>query len=301
MALFVSCDCGARFEVADTFASQSVSCPECPRSVKVPAVDRVPLRTSGYAVASIVLALVGMFTVVFTAVAMALGVIALVSIRRHRNQVTGAGYAVCGIVLGFVFTSLTLFALSRDEIFERVREQLAAGQYDYTGPLEIIRERDGFAITRPSPRWGVARDQPLEEGFFDDGLILANVAKDTFVQVTVEEAEPNESLEKCRDDVVASFRDTPRQLVLNKKQLPLRTTGFKVRESRRLPSAGQLEIAEVLLDLRLSGQPMTYLIRVCKPHGSARAYVVSGWTHQHRFPEVEDEIRQALDSFHLLK
>src|SRR5262245_8798641 len=151
MALSLTCDCGARFEVEDTLAGQEVSCPECQHPLKVPAQGAAPPRTSLYALASAVLALIGAFTVVGTAAAVVLGVAALVSIARHRPRLTGVGFAAFGIGAGAVFTALTLFALGRGELFgfgDALRERTMADQVDLTGPLEV-RGR-GFALTRPS-------------------------------------------------------------------------------------------------------------------------------------------------------
>src|SRR6266446_7827429 len=99
-----------------------------------------------------------MFTVVLTAIAVILGCAALVSIKRNRERVTGSSPAVFGIVIGLVFTSLRLFALSRDELFDRFREKIRSSEADYSGPMEIIRDPEGYAITRPSSKWGTSRD-----------------------------------------------------------------------------------------------------------------------------------------------
>src|SRR2546430_889492 len=123
MAPSLSCSCGAGFEVEDTFAGQTIPCPDCAAALEVPPLRPPPpappppppaggggwrrpprpppqLRTSGFALASVVLALVGAFTVVGTALAAVLGVVALISIARRRDRLSGAGYAVLGIVLG---------------------------------------------------------------------------------------------------------------------------------------------------------------------------------------------------------
>src|SRR5689334_4716884 len=87
MSLSLSCGCGAQVELDETFAGQNVVCPECMQSICVPVVNRHPrVPTSGYALASMVLALVGMFTVVLSAVAILLGIAGLVSIARHRDR-----------------------------------------------------------------------------------------------------------------------------------------------------------------------------------------------------------------------
>src|SRR5205807_497511 len=153
MALFLTCSCGTRFEVEDTFAGQAVSCPECQGAVKAPLPERVPLRTSGYALASVILALVGAFTLVGSAVAVLLGVCGLVSISRNRGRLTGSAYAVFGIVAGVAFTSLTLFAYTAAEVFgvtDQVRERMVRGGVNRSGPREVVELDQGFAITRPS-------------------------------------------------------------------------------------------------------------------------------------------------------
>src|SRR5262245_57704151 len=110
MALSLSCACGARFEVEETLAGQAVTCPDCREPVQAPQAGGGAARTSGFAVASTVLALVGAFTLIGTVAAVVLGLVALVSVARNPGRVAGAGYAVFGIVAGVVFTALTLFA-----------------------------------------------------------------------------------------------------------------------------------------------------------------------------------------------
>src|SRR5690242_9125914 len=112
MALSLSCPCGSTFEVDDTFAGQTVSCPECQASVKVPALRLGPPRTSGLAVASLVLALVGAFTLVGTVAAVLCGLGALIHVGRSGGRLAGASFAVLGMILGVLFTGLTLFAYS---------------------------------------------------------------------------------------------------------------------------------------------------------------------------------------------
>jgi hypothetical protein len=300
MALSVSCACGARFDVADTFARQTVSCPDCAAAVAVPALEWRPLRTSGYAVASVVLALVGMFTVVFTVAAVVLGVVALVSIARHRDRVTGPGYAVFGIVLGVVFTGLTVLALTRDELFDAMREQINASDYDYSGPLEIVRPREGFAITRPSPRWGVA--PPAGADMADEGLlVLGHPRTETLIQVMAEGVPPQQTIDRCRDEWLASLQNPERKWVVGHKNVPVHASGVAMRESRVLPPNQDVESAEVLVDFKLAGHPMTYLARIFKRRASSQVFFVTGLTLQRRFPEVEADIRKALDSFRVLK
>jgi hypothetical protein len=300
MSLPLSCACGARFEVAETFAGQSIACPECQQALDVPASGKERLRTSGYAVTSAVLALVGMFTVVLTVLAVILGLIGLVSISRNRARASGSAYAVFGIVVGVVFTGLTLFALGKEELFDQFREKLRASEADYSGPMEIIRAHEGFAITRPSPRWGVARNSFTEDADGNKGLILVNAGKDAYVQVLTEFVGARKSLDQCMEDFVDSLRGQP-DAAAKKGKVVLARSGMHIDERRRLPALGSAQVLEVRVEMRLGGSPLSYLIRAYKEDGHGNAFIVSSWTHRRHFARVEPALRQALDSFRLLK
>ena len=117
MPLSLTCDCGARFEVEDALAGQSVACPECQQPLKAPSFQRPVVRTSGFALASFLLAVVGAFTVVGTIAAVVLGLIAVVRILRDRERIAGLGFAGFGVGLGLAFTAITLWAISNGELF----------------------------------------------------------------------------------------------------------------------------------------------------------------------------------------
>jgi hypothetical protein len=302
MALFLTCDCGTRFEVEDTFAGQNVSCPECHGFLKAPAQARQPMRTSGYALASAISALLLMFTGVGTVLAVLLGLIGLVSIARHRDRLAGAGYAYFGIVWGLLFTGLTLVAYSTGELFglgEGFRERLRGGQVERGGPLEVVREKEGFAITRPSERWGVAKPELLQELEMDDRLMLVNAGKDSYLDVSVGSI-GRQTLTQYKDQVVNSYRDGLEDQLFKGKGGPAFKRGFKLRESRRLKPLGDAAVEEVLLDVRYMGQPMTFLIRVIQEKDSDRVYIARGWSQARRYPQVQPEVEKAMDSFRLL-
>jgi hypothetical protein len=305
MALSLSCSCGARFEVDDTFAGQVVSCPECQRSLKTPSLVQGPVRTSGYAVASAVLALVGAFTIVLTVIAVILGALALVDISRNRGRSAGSGYALFGILCGLAFTGLTVFAMSKGELFEeaggRGREQLLRSQVKYGGPREIVQEQDGFAITRPSEKWGVALPQMAQGLAPDPRLVLVNLAEDASIDIYIEQVRIGQTLKQCADKVEAEFRDPSGKAVFGREEAGLRLSGFKLRERHTLPADGVVEREEMLLDLKMAGHTMTFLVRLFKVEGSARMFVVRARAAARRFPRVEADVRRALDSFHLLR
>jgi hypothetical protein len=299
MALSLSCSCGAAFEVEDTFAGQGIACPDCGAALKVPLLRAPQLRTSGYAVASVVLALVGAFTVVGTAAAAVLGVVALASISRHRDRLSGAGYAVLGIVLGAGLTVVTGFAFSRGEVFDRVREQVAAGQVDRSGPMEIVRAREGYAITRPSRAWGVASPEYAAEVNAGDDLLLANPASNAFLEVSRQDA-GRQTLDQFRESFLDGYRGAaPGARPRNFDDL-MRFSEFNLRQTRRLPPANGAEVMEVVFDVKPAGQHLTYQVRLVKPHDGTTVYAVLAWTHKRRLEQIEPEVRRALDSFRLL-
>lgn len=300
MSLSLSCPCGARFEVEETFAGQAVSCPECQASVQAPALTRGPVRTSGYAVASVVLALVLACTGVGTLLAALLGGIALVQIKHHRGQLAGTGFAVFGIVAGLLFTAGFGLMLFQGEIFGAagVRELLMGKQVDRSGALEVTRKEDDYAVTRPSPRWGVAKKELAARLVPLSSLVLIDLDRDGYLDVSVDRLDWGRTLEQYRDDVVKNLRDEDD--FGGKRKSGPRGSPPEIRQQTRLPNDRGLERVEVLVDVRLTGQPMRFLIRVVRPVGSDRVYILRGWAQKRRFAELEPEIRQALDSFRLL-
>jgi hypothetical protein len=271
MSLSLTCACGSQFEVEETFAGQVVSCPECQGSVRVPAATRRPLRTSAYALASVLLGVTLAFTVVGTILAVILGCVGLVSIARNRDRVTGAGYAVFGIVWGLVFTAVTLLALTRGELFglDRIRQHIMAGEVDLTGPMEVIR--DGFAITRPSGKWGVAKESLLQRLHPDANLLLANVLKDSYLTVSVQIADPL-GMVHWRDSVVKNFNEIPPDRVFGNESNNPRLRKFKVREVRALTPVDGAQAEEIILDGREMGQARTYVVRIIEDDRNRKVY-----------------------------
>src|SRR5438067_1177696 len=150
MPVALSCSCGAHFDVDESFTGQDLLCPQCQNPLPLPAYLRKATRTSGYAIASAILALVGAFTVVGTVLAVAFGLGALISIRRRKEELAGRGLALFGVIGGTLLTGLTVFALSGVEVFGFVDDamsRLEGDHVDRSGPLEMVRPTDGFAIT----------------------------------------------------------------------------------------------------------------------------------------------------------
>ena len=314
MALALTCDCGARFEVEDTLAGQEVSCPECQQPLKAPALQALPVQTSALAIASAVLALAGAFTVVGTLAAVGLGVAALVSITRHRDRLAGSGLAVFGIFAGGALTGLTLLALTTSELFGLpgwLREKVMADQIDTSGPLEVVAAAGGFAITRPSEKWGQANANALEDLVLaglqkDRDLLLVQPARNAFVDVRVVRNSKGLTVEGCREEVLKeleSVRDNPFQDGdeddFPQRRRPGWSRPVQVESERQLPALEGAEGRELVVDIRRAGQAWRFLVRYYKKPGRP-LYVIRAYTQKRNFRRVEEELRRALDSFRIL-
>ncbi len=154
MKIVFQCECGTRMQASPEHAGQRTRCPSCQREVMIPrdpdqpapvtepepvflaeAVtpaddyveerERRPRRpvqpkTSGLAVASMVLGLTSVVLSVLTGIpAIILGIIGLVQIRSSKGELCGKGYAIAGIVLG---TVLSLAVIPMFFAIQRVRE-----------------------------------------------------------------------------------------------------------------------------------------------------------------------------------
>ncbi len=300
----LTCDCGARFEVDDTMAGQEVACPECQQPVKIPARGQVSPRTSWYALASAVLALVGAFTPA-TLLAVILGFVALVHISRNRDRVTGAGFAIFGIIAGLAFGTLTLVAFSGGELFNPgawLRKQALADQVNADGPLEVVVPGSGFALTRPSIKWGQVPagqiEDPALEGVQEDlDLLLVQPARYAFLDVR-RHVGTTEPLQRWQNKVLECFQPAPvAPFNRGPGDVARRMT---VRENRRLAEANGIQAGEMVLDVQRLGQRWTYIVRVYRQGRRGPVYVVRAYARAREFPRVEEDLRRGLDSFRIL-
>jgi prepilin-type processing-associated H-X9-DG protein len=116
VAIVVRCECGKEFQTRNENAGRHARCPECQRELIVPQPKlppegefasleelRPPPRTSGKAVASLVLGICSFVTCVLTAIpAIIFGILGLVDINNPKKNVRGQGMAIAGLVLGGV-------------------------------------------------------------------------------------------------------------------------------------------------------------------------------------------------------
>ena len=304
MALALTCSCGARLEIDEKFAGQTIRCPDCDQALLAPTLKRVPLRTSGLAIASLVLALVGAFTVVGTVLAVGLGAWALADIKRHRERLAGRSYAVAGIILGAVLTGLSLFAYLSFELFgldSVLREPQWAGKLDYSGELKITRSKEGFEITRPSEKWGVYNDTRFEfANWVRPDLLLVNVSEDGYLLCWPILVPNHWSLDQCREKALDDFRDGDLMNGPSRNRLHFRPAHLEVRHTKHLPTVDNTEGVEMLVEKNVGGQHRTYMVRVLKKQNDDQMYLVAGGTASRRFGRLESQLRKGLDSFRIL-
>ena len=308
----LTCACGTRFEVDASLAGQEVLCPECQQPLQAPSAARPPLLTSGWALASVLLALLGAFTVVGTLVAVVLGVVALVSIARHRERVTGVGFAVLGICLGMLFTVLTVVALNAADVFgleSWMRERNMAQKIDTTGPLEVVQSIKRFAITRPTEKWGQVPSKESDDpavGAFQNNLdlLLMQIPRHAFIDVRLLPGGPFQTLDQYAGDILSDF-ETRRQP--GRVQDPFEDEDDPFRPAVRVHSLGTqrldavdgMEGRQVEAEVLCVGKPWHFIIRLYR-RGNGRVYVLRAYAPKRRFGEVRGELETALDSFRIL-
>ena len=195
-----------------------------------------------------------------------------------------------------MFTGLSVFLYSNFEVLP-LDGYLEAGLYadgvDYSGEREVLRQDKGFAITRPNSRWGVAKKTLRTRLGAECDLMLVNPYRHGYVQVMTE-PKFDRGLENFADDVIRSYQHSDHELFAPS------ISGFKLRQRRPLKPDGNLSGVELVFDLRVGGEELTYVAHLIQSAGHEDFFRVVAWSARRRFTHLEDEMRRALDSFRLL-
>jgi hypothetical protein len=296
-------------EIDDRFVGQTIQCPDCGRALTATATEAGSRRTSGLALASLVLALVGAFTVVGTVAAIALGVVALRSIARHKDRLAGRNLARAGIVLGTILTAVSVAFYVKGDLFGLdglLRQPEWAGRLDYSGPLELSSEF-GFSLKRPTAQWGLYRpreERPGPAGAAParrDEIALVNVHEGAYIIAFGFSKGPlADDKDTSRDDALNRFLKT--ELI---RRLRRKRTGelppHQVQSNKVLPAEGGRETEEVIVDVRLGRQERTFLLRIIRRGDGLGGdlYVVAIGTQKSRFPALEKKLRESIETFKL--
>ena len=290
MTLSLTCACGARLEIDEKFAGQMISCPDCQKSLRAPGRDQNQ-PVSGFALASLVLALVGAFTVVGSLVAVVLGLVGLREINKNPESVGGRSLAKAGIGLGLGLGALSLLGYLASGFFGLaglLREVEWAGKVDYAGPLQVAGK--GFSLTRPSGVWGTLRKGIAAGSTSQEDLVLVNVREDAYALCSVLELPRPEDMAKCQDDAVARLRS------LLASVLGPESGSVKVTSSKVLPAPGGKEKAEAVVEGTFAGRPRVFLVHVFKVQ-SDKVFVIAAGARAARFSRLQPQLEKIVESF----
>jgi hypothetical protein len=304
MAIALTCTCGAFLEVDDRFAGQMIQCPDCGRPLQAAPGEKLPLRTSGWAIASLFASLAGALTLVGPLLGVAAGGLALRSIRKHPDRLAGRGYALAGIVLGFVFSVVSGLALLAPDmlgidLFLHSAEW--AGKLDFSVPLEVKTYR-GFFITRPSSPWGLSRGQPENDPekpqaiLSSDQVMLVNVREDAHAigflmfktQVPIDEQDSD------RKTALDAFARSELLQLIARRRRGAATQPVEVVSSKMTADDGR-EVQELVVDVQPGKQPRSFVMRIIR--GGDDIFVIAAGARKSRFADLEKELRKLIEGF----
>jgi hypothetical protein len=302
MSFSVTCRCGARLEIDERFAGQAIACPDCQTALSCPAPEPTPHpRLSGLAVASLIVALVGAFTLVGGVAALVLGFVARRRIERQPHRFTGVRYARAAMLVGGAGTLLTGAALAAPSVLHLdvlLREFEWAGRLDYTSaeaPSPVLRKpisfRGDISLTLPSSLWGECQLKDVRRER-SDSLLLVNIWEDAQLGCqTIELGGDERDWESARGKALERFYKSDLvNLVgrLHGKPLPKEGTPRDIKSI-----AGGMQ--EMMVDLRLGGIERTFLLRLSK--SDSYLDVLVGGTRKQRFGPMQEQFRKTFDTF----
>lgn len=299
MHLSLTCACGARLEIDEKFRGQTITCPDCHKPLPTVQPPRAPKKTSAFALASPLLALIGAFTLVGPVLAVACGAWGLRSISRSGERLEGRRLAKVGIALGLVFSLLGAAAffwadwIGLDGV---VRGLEWADKLDYAGDLHIKHEEtqgQGFSLDKPNGQWARFTGASAASGSGGDLLVLVHFRDDAYVLVQKGNADFRDDLKECGFKALEQLTESPflRRLGRLKPADKFPDLG-KPSAYKEVENADKLEIQ---LDTKLAGIPRTLMMRVQRVGG--QLFVVTCLTRKHRFDRLEETFQKVLDSF----
>jgi hypothetical protein len=303
MSLPITCACGARLEIDERFAGQTIPCPDCQAPLQLPRPEPVRVtRISGLAIASLAVALVGGLTLVGGIAGMVLGYLARRRIEREPGRFTGQAYARAAMYVGGAGSLLTLLALVSPEVFHLdalLREFKWARNLDYTPAAavppqvkksSVAGQRD-ITVSIPSRRWGVY-ESSTASGPGNAHLILVDPWDDAQIacqSLIIDDAEDQKNPEALRSRGLEHFLQSDLIKLLNPRNGAL-PKELKPREVKQLDEGTQ----EMLVDLRL-GTDRTFALRMTRK--GSYLFILAGGARKSRFARLHDEMRKVFDSF----
>jgi hypothetical protein len=289
MSISLICSCGARLEIDAKFAGQTIACPDChkPLTATLPKVPVPPRRTSGLALTSLLLAIIGAFTVVGTVAAVVVGAIAY---RRIPQQpgVGGRRLAKAGMILGGVFTLVALTAFTMSNLFGLdglLRQYHWASKLDFPPELTILKESGAYLFQRPSARWGVFKLVGLTNEN-DLAMLVEPRADAQLLWMADKTIHPDDDAFSLRAKALDIFRGS--ELVRQIGKLP--EPAEAALQERDVSEHDKEQ--EFFVDAALGGIPRTFLFRLKR--SATRLDVVVAGARKERFAQLEPMLAPAL-------
>jgi hypothetical protein len=302
MAISLTCVCGAILEIDDKFRGQRIPCPDCNRLLDTTPPPPPPQATSGWALASVIFSVAGMLTLIGPLVGIACGFVGLQQVRRDP-KLAGVNFARAGIVLGAVFSLVSMWALFGSEFLglDGFYRLYVGANKDLSFKKEIVvraKVAGDYYITikRPSPAWGIRQASNTDVA---EDLTLVNLWEDAHIVVLGVRLEPEDGPDDCRREAINTFLKTSLVKTLTKTSEPLPfppSDRIKVlKEDEKNPRQ-----QEFIVEFSWPGVPRVFLFRVfTQPGQASRVNVAIGGARQTRFDRLEESIRQALESCQL--
>lgn len=304
MPISVTCECGARLEIDEKFLGKEIPCPDCnrPLPTAVP-VKPPPLelpdnrRTSGLAVFSLAVGLVGLFTIIGSVAAIGTGLLAMRAIRRAKN-LEGLSLARAGVAVGGAGIFLTLiFFISPFGLDGFYRELAFAflGRINYNVGGLMENASQNYQIKKPSTgRWGVFTSAPsfnAQPQEATDDLIAVNLPTDAYMAWQHASADLNENEESIQSKIIERLRKSELVNLLG------RLNGKLAPEPTNLAAKKVDNMREITLEMRLAGIERRFLVIYGVPRvGQHEVKFFVGCARASQFDRVQEQFREGFTS-----
>jgi hypothetical protein len=319
MPLAVKCECGSQLEIDEKFLGKEILCPDCQRPLPTKAPPTPPpldipefRRTSGLAILSLSMSIVGFFTLIGSIAGIALGVVALKKITQQPNKLEGTVLARAGVITGGVGLFLTLILMFLPTAFVEVymRDLLYAGRLHYpTGKsVERTTETETVRIDRPSQNawndWGVYTSPALvNPPFTKDDLILINTKEDAYIsceKISYQEDDENKggrkqkALERFRDSELLNLIGRMHGHKFPGERIPFEEKKLDDKDKKGDAKKKDEKAQDYVFDMEVGGRTRRFLVHWTLKD-RVRLIVLVASAPPGRFERLEKEIRESFE------
>jgi hypothetical protein len=297
MPISVTCECGSRLEIDEKFLGKEIPCPDCQRPLPTTAPPKPPpldlpdnRRTSGLAILSLAIGLVGSCTFVGSLAAIGIGIWAMKVIGRSK-KLDGLNLARAGVVVGGIGIFATLVMLITPLGLDGILRVLAFLDRTTSITGQLIETRSGdMVIKRPGAgQWAIGNQSPNFQGV--DDLIVIDVAADAYMaiqHIPVEDLNPDD--DAIQTKVLEKLQKSELVNMLG------RLSGRPAPEPTIVAQKKENGVHEVTVDMRLGGIDRRFLI-LYKGKNILKVDFFVGCARTNRFERLDPQFREAFDGF----